>query len=74
MVKCDLHCLDKIKKYIVNIKIIEIILFTLITKQGPHLTYEQVLCVQYCDHKGKEIQIRVYLLRGIGNSNHFRSA
>lgn len=50
MVKCDLHCLDKIKKYIVNIKIIEIILFTLITKQGPHLTYEQVLCVKYCNH------------------------
>lgn len=50
MVKCDLHCLDKIKKYIVNIKIIEIILFTLITKQGPHLTDEQVLCVKYCNH------------------------
>lgn len=61
---CDLHCLVKIKKYIVNIKIIEIILFTQITKKVPILCMNK-FCASSTDHKGKKMQI-LFSPKGLG--------
>lgn len=79
MVKCDLHGLVKINKYIVNIKIIEIILFTLITKKVPisHMnkccatTIERKSTYKLISEEVSVIQIIFCLLRKVfGNKGY----